>query len=528
LFTRKATGLVRGWSAFDGFIYSFVSMNLVALGLFTFSYAPFIPNGSLVWAVVISTIFILFEVVVYAAMVAAIPRAGGDYIWQTRILHGSIGFILAATGWWFIIAHWVPIYGNILNVQVFQPLLTLAGADGAASWFNTKNGVFAASLIVIGFVSVYIGVGMRGYARFQKFCFWIGMGGLLVVFALLLFHDKHDFVQAFNREAASLYGAKGDAYAQTLKAGGYHAPSLDFPFGPTFLLIPFIIFWNLWANWGATLYGEVRGATDFRKNLMAMGGALLSVGALALIFFALVGKTMGWDFYNAANNAYWGTVYGYVESTPISAWPYPVLFASWLVNSAAFQFALVAVMSVWFWGWTGTVFLSSTRVIFAAAFDRVLPEWAARVTPRGVPVWALVLMVIPSLIVSVLYAYWGSFAAYTLDAVLVLAVSYLGTTVAAGLMPWRAKRIYEASPLARWQVAGIPLITVASAIFAGFIIFSLVLWMRKDVYGVNNTDSLVYMGLMYGLAALIYVVARVVRKRQGIPLELAQREIPAE
>src|ERR671929_230077 len=90
LFARKATGLVRGWSAFDGFIYAFMSMNLVALGLYTFSFAPFVPGGSLVWAIVLSTLFILFEVVVYAGMIAAIPRAGGDYIWQTRIIGGGV------------------------------------------------------------------------------------------------------------------------------------------------------------------------------------------------------------------------------------------------------------------------------------------------------------------------------------------------------------------------------------------------------------------------------------------------------
>jgi basic amino acid/polyamine antiporter, APA family len=528
LFARKATGLVRGWSAFDGFIYAFMSMNLVALGLYTFSFAPFVPGGSLVWAIVLSTLFILFEVVVYAGMIAAIPRAGGDYIWQTRIIGGGVGFVLAATGWWFIIAHWVPIYGNILNIEILQPLLTLAGAQGAADWFNTKNGVFAASLIVIVFVAVYIGVGMRGYARFQKTCFWLGLLGLAIVAGLLAIHTKADFHSAFNREAASLYGATGDAYAQTEKAGAYDSKGLEFPFNATFLLIPFVIFWNLWANWGATLYGEVRGARDFKKNLIAMGGALVAVGLLALLLFALIGKTMGWDWYNAANNAYWGTVYGYVESAPVPAWPYPVLLASWLVDNTAFQFFLVGLLSVWFWGWTGTVFLSSTRVIFAAAFDRVLPEWASHVSQRGVPTGALALMIAPSLVVSALYAYWGNFAAYTLDATLVLAVSYLGTTIAAGLMPWRAKRIYEASPLARLKVGPIPMITLASAIFGGFILFNLILWMKDDVYGVNNKDSLVYMGLMYGLAIAMYVIARVVRSRQGIPLGRAQREIPVE
>ena len=50
----------------------------------------------------------------------------------------------------------------------------------------------------------------------------------------------------------------------------------------------------------------------------------------------------------------------------------------------------------WWLGWTGTLFLSSTRMIFAAAFDRVLPEWAGRVSDRGVPWAALLLIMIPS------------------------------------------------------------------------------------------------------------------------------------
>ena len=46
-----------------------------------------------------------------------------------------------------------------------------------------------------------------------------------------------------------------------------------------------IAFFNLWSNWGATLYGEVRGASDFRKNIYAMAGALITTSIAAIIFF---------------------------------------------------------------------------------------------------------------------------------------------------------------------------------------------------------------------------------------------------
>jgi hypothetical protein len=48
------------------------------------------------------------------------------------------------------------------------------------------------------------------------------------------------------------------------------------------------------------------------------------------------------------------------------------------------------------------------------------------------------------------------------------------------------------------------------------------------VYGVNNNKSLIYMGVLYGGAALIWVVAYFVRRRQGMPLEAVVRQIPED
>src|SRR5436305_4938896 len=85
LFLRKATGLVRSWSMFDAFIYAFFSINLVTLGLYIIS-QMYSLSGGLLPTLIISAIIILSEVVVYAGLIAVMPRAGGDYVWQSRIL----------------------------------------------------------------------------------------------------------------------------------------------------------------------------------------------------------------------------------------------------------------------------------------------------------------------------------------------------------------------------------------------------------------------------------------------------------
>ena len=44
------------------------------------------------------------------------------------------------------------------------------------------------------------------------------------------------------------------------------------------------------------------------------------------------------------------------------------------MGGAFWQFLLIGLMSLWFFGWVGTVFLSSTPVVFATAFDQVCPR----------------------------------------------------------------------------------------------------------------------------------------------------------
>ncbi len=537
LFLRNATGLVKAWSTFDAFLYAFWSVNLVTLGLYGMSFVYAIPDGQLLGAVLLTGVLVTFLVLTYAQLVSVMPRAGGDYAWQSRILGGAVGFVLAITGWWFTLWLWTPIYANILVVQFFAPLAYTLGWSGLATFFGSHTGIFVSCLIVLGFVSWVITLGMEGYARIQRFCFWLGMAGLLAMLGILLFSSHEAFVSAFNREAASLFGATGNAYQATIDAatkGGTTGVSFGtFGFTSTLLLLPFLAFYLLWPVWGATLYGEVRGAKEYRKVFSAMFWGLWVTVALVAVIILLIVKTVGWDFYYAANAAYWNSIFvAGSPAPPVPIWPYPVMLAGWLVNNHLLQALLIAAMGLWFFGWAGTLFLSSTRVIFAAAFDRVLPEWAANISAkRRVPYGSLILMIVPSLVVSAIWAYQPSFQGIFLWATGVIAITFLGTVVAAAILPWRRKDIFENSPISRFRVAGIPVITITGVVSAIFLVFMLAEWSFNSVYGTSfslNSASPIYFGLTYLAAIVIYLVARTVRKRQGIDLSRIHREIPVE
>jgi amino acid transporter len=587
LFLRNATGLVKGWSGFDAFGYSFLSVNLVTLGMFySLAVFAFVPGGSVLSALVLSGVAMTFLCIVYAGLIAVMPRAGGDYVWQTRILdgipgaalgalvfavtayfgakafgtddtislgagalgavlgiglgwkRGGIGFVLSATGWWFILALWAPIYGAILNLEVVQPLVSLAGWTDGMTFFTSQNGTFAVSLFTIVLASGAVALGMAGYARVQRWCIWIGLGALAIVFVLMAVSSVDTFHAAFDKASQSLFGVS-DAYNATIAnattndgfvAGG---SPLDFGLsGDTWLLLPFMMFWILYPNWGATLYGEVRGAGDFRKVLNGMLGGLWVTIGLAIVFVLLAAKAFGWDFFNAANVNFVDYFYGYIKVAPATPiWGYPPLLAAFLIDSRPIQFLIVLVFGTWFIGWAGTLWLSSTRMIFAAAFDRVLPEWAGRVSEgRGVPWYALLLIMVPGIILSWLYAYQLGFSALTLDASLVIAVTFFGTSFAATILPWWKPDLYNKSPIARYKIGPLPIIAIAGAITTVFLGWVTYEWLSNALYGigVGNASSIQFLAFVYGLGAVLYIVARLVRRMQGINLDAIHAEIPAE
>jgi len=537
LFVRKATGLVRSWSIGDAFIYAFFSINLVTLGLYTMSQAWYFQGG-MIPALIVGALLVLPEIVVYAGLISAMPRAGGDYVWQSRILGGGIGYILSMTGWCFILWLWTPLYADMLRHIVIVPLAAVLGFREFAL-FSASSPVmwFGVCVFTCLFVGGVIALGMKTYARVQKFCFWIGNAGLAVVIFLLLAQDRGAFPATFDAGMKSLFGLEA-AYAAVAKAGetaGASTPLWGGGFGKIILLLPYLAFFNLWPNWGATLYGEVKGSQDFKRNFAGMAAAIIVTTTLAIFFLLAVDKAMGWGFFMKANAAYWSVRWN-PSGGPIvlPVWPYPALLAILGTPSVVVRVLILAAMSAWFFGWAGTIYLSSTRILFSASFDRLLPEAIARIEPKTrTPINALIAMVIPGLVISALYV-WNilGFSSLTLVSTLVIAITFLGTGVAATILPFAKRDLHDASPLARFKIGKIPLISVFGALFTAFLLFLIYEWLidPEALYGISfrNTTSMVFMVALYALAGLLYIGMRAYRRKGGIDVDKIYGEIPVE
>jgi hypothetical protein len=125
-----------------------------------------------------------------------------------------------------------------------------------------------------------------------------------------------------------------------------------------------------------------------------------------------------------------------------------------------------------------------------------------------------------------LYSYSADVRALTLDATLVIAITFLGSTIAATILPWWKPALFDNSPIAGLKIV-ISLCGLIISVILAYVIYK---WLSDPLYGigVGNTNSIIFLGVLYGLAAIVYVVARLYRKSQGVDLDAIHAEIPAE
>ena len=537
LFLRRSSGLVRAFSIFDGFLYGVYADSIVVAAALTYAVCWPWADANIPLGIVMCCIAFIPCFVVYAMLTSLMPRAGGDYVWQSRALGGFWGYILVFTpllfGPWFYMASNVAPGATMVFAPTFvtlSNLLHLPALTTFATWLTTKVGTWWFYVFYVSFAALVLGLGMKFYAKIQRWCFYVGMVGLVTWAIMLLLTTSEKFMASFNSFMAdTLNWGGGQAYQQVLQmaqSNGFQAVSLSHTsFGSSFLIGPALAYTFMYIAWTGTLVGEIGGVNQFKNSLkMFVGGNLFAMVVCAGFLWLLISKISN-EFFTSSNFLWMS---GNTGDMPVA--PYYGIFLMSLSKSPWVWLWIAIGLNAWFWIWPTNNMVASTRIMFAMSYDRMLPGIVARVSRRwGAPIVAITICYIGCLVMGWLYFFTG-FSKLTLDMPLMTSIAFCASTLVGTLFPYlkSTKQIYADSPISKYKVGGIPLITVMGALGLLYFAIMFFLYITDGRYGTNNPLSAAYIFGALIISAIIYFAYRFYRKQQGINTDMTYREIPTE
>ncbi len=533
VFTRNTSGLVRVMSPYSAFIYNILTMGLIFP--WTYLWAPgALPGGRLVWGILLAMVFEIPIALTYIWLSTALPRSGGDYVFQSRVFGGGVGFSVVMSGFVIWILQWVALSGWLLAYLGLAPLfLGLGGTLGNASltaigvWFTTPWGIIIVSVLNALLAMVLLVSGFKNYVKFQ-YVMWYAT---LLSFGLMLYLFFTATPETFADKLNAFVTASGGApnfYQTAIDAAKAANIDLNPPFSLLATLLVAPIAWTSlqWATYSAEQNGEIKGARSFQNQVVIILGSLIATGLLLATLAAAFQHAIGTEFLYVAGAGYWsGLDAG--KFNGIYLWPNIVAMAlagsPIIVVLISLGYILNAFQIV------NNCYIGMTRVMVAMSLDRLLPEWVSRVSERlHTPVNAHVAYFLASIPVILVYNLWGQWTALTLGVTFACGYVFVITALAGALMPYRAKALYDASPGAVYKFGNIPMVTVFGLI--GALVGGVMVLMFMFYSALGLTSVLAYQ-VVFGILAVSiiwYFLAKMIQRSRGINVDFAFKEIPPE
>ncbi len=541
VFVRRSSGLVRVMSPSSAFIYNILTMGLIFPWVYLWAPGA-LPGGQLVWGILLAMVLEIPIALAYVWLSTALPRSGGDYVFQSRVLGGGIAFTLVMSGFVIWILQWVALSGWLLSYLGFAALFLGLGATLGnatfidwAGWFASADGIIVVSILNAALALVILTTGFKNYVRLQR----VMWGGTLVAFAtmlVVLFLASATSVPGQLNSFSSAIGGAPDFYEKAVAATKAAGIDLNPPFSllATLLIAP--IAWTSlqWATYSSQQNGEIKEAKSFRSQSFIIIGALIVTGLLLALLAYVLERAVGTEFLYVAGAGYWSLI---SEATFNGIYLWPNILAMAIAGTPlvvlliSFGFIMNSHQIV------HNCYIGMTRIMVAMSLDRVLPEWFSRVSERfHTPVNAHVAYFLASIPVIVLYNKFAyaqgdgstTWASLTLGVTFACGYVFVATALAGALLPFRAKALYEASPGSAYKIGGFPLVTVvgiigfiAGVLFEALFIFNTQLGLTSDL--AHNVVLFILV-----LSAVWYLAAKFYRRSSGIRVEYAFREIPPE
>jgi amino acid transporter len=536
LFTRQSSGLVRelGIPAATGIALASVAVVNTFInfysGLFNFT------KVDMVLPLLLAALIWFVAMFAYKYLLQAIPRAGGEYIYMSRIISPAVGTMIGiatAVGFSYTLsananfaAAYVPFALNSLGAAFNSSALTSAATNitGTTTCLTVTcaPGLVICAvglLVIVGLASVFslrrIAQVILGLVIFQVVAF-------LVLGWLLITHSHTDFVNALGS-----FSGHSTAYGDVINLAKKNGVPLGVDVGASLLVVPFMVL-----NYNGVLYSYYVGGELKRPGSTYIWASVISLALLIVVWvgvWLLMLNTIGLDFMQSQAQVGGTTDYGSITNLQANAGGlgYGLVLSGDPISKILIGLAVPAAELAVDLAFVAVV----TRVIFALAFDRMLPIGLAKVSERNAsPINAIILAVVVGIGFTILGSVLN-IANISANLALFFALVLLAGSIAATALPFRRPElIYKPGTNDVARVAGIPTAAIWGAISTLLALFVVgVIISKPAVFGAFSFASVGSLVVIFGSGPIIYVIARRMRlSSSSIDMRLAMRELPPE
>ncbi len=529
-FARKASGLVRGLSFVDAFGVGFMNQGLtvsmwvmISLGLSVYT------GGNLIIATLISAVLcgIGFSLV-WGILGGSMPRSGGEYIYNSRIIGPLIG-IAESFGnafvwimWIYVLAPWTVDPGLVM-------LFEFLGLPAWAEFCTQPIALFLISTVVNVIALLFLVFGMKVFAAAQKIVMGLGLLGGVIILLLFTFTSHDTFVQAWNTTAAQYGSLNYDAFLSAaqgaMEAAGKALPTT----------------WNWFDTLGVMVAGSwlfaysycitfIAGEVKRPDKTIILGNLFaILVPAFFMLWLAIVlYQTVGFQFLSATA---WVDTNGGLDGYTLPWSPHYVGLAAVLTNSPILLILMAGSFILFNLWYVALSYLAFPRILFAWGMDRMGPRWFTDIDYRwATPVKNHILCFILGEIGIALYAFWQN-PMTGLSVTGMEIVSVFGiTAIAAVIFPFVKKvgHIWEASPYNKWRILGIPAVTiggVANLIYLAILFYFYIV--MPDLEGLAIGSVILYV-VIWGLGIVWYFYWKRRNESVGLDVSMTYGELPPD
>jgi APA family basic amino acid/polyamine antiporter len=536
VYVRTKSGLVRAMSPFDALLLNIVCISFFSASIFAFQMTPLLfPGANVAAAFILAIIFSTPLYLTWGMLASSMPRSGGDYVFTSRLVHPALAFIATFSAWVFWQWWYQGTFPMQITFQSIAPFLTkLAIVTGNMSYMNA--GAWATSttgLVVIGVVLLVIALllaipGIRFYALVQRAMFILAGLAVLALLYVLVVSTPETFANNLNHLLTQATGENIDWYHTIIEAAataGYAKTEINLY--DTLGTVPVTMMCMGYGFWSIMVMGEVKEARSAKLVNYSILGSVTITGVFFAILYALMTKVAGYDFYNAF-------FYLYMVADPIMAKiPFTpnYMFLGMVVSpNIAFDFVIALGSALNVFNLMIQMYIVGSRVMFAQTFDRILPEKLSHISTKYIsPVNAIIVYFFGSLIWLVIASFNPLLYFYFTAVVLGVILTYILDSVAGIVFPYKMKDTFEASPIAKYKIGGLPAIVLTGIGGLVFSLFLLYFYVTVPGLGLTNPTSIGIVLAVYVVLLVYYYAIRWYRQKyQGINIDLAFKEIPPE